>query len=310
MAKPASASDIKQLERIERIDDFLTDNDLISATMPDYVANKAALVNSKDTCRDRLSKLQMSTEGTTSNKGSARDLMEKLAAKIASKVLPYSKKNHNTDLTDFLKTCTFSQLHGGSGPTSKARCQQLHNLVNAEIASLAPYKVTAGNLISLQTYINNFTDLQEKPRESAVTLKRYRTEFKQALEEGNLARIAIMDNANTLVDDEPEFVSDLKNNNKLMAVGYTKLSAKGKVSSTPPENTPLANVNVSIHNQDNSFQKTVTSTLFGNYQVSALAAGQYYFDFSLAGYTSFTAIVNIVANQTTTLNVTLNSIVS
>ena len=113
-----------------------------------------------------LSQVTDST-GIAQDKKASKAAMATAAQQISAAVHAYAVKNKNNTLaneTDF----TVSDLTGERDADAIKDCQNIHDLANTNIASLAAYGITAAKLTALQANIDGFKAIVSKPRDNIV----------------------------------------------------------------------------------------------------------------------------------------------
>jgi hypothetical protein len=176
------------------------------------------------------------TTGITQDKAAARKAMCAAALSVANAVHAYAVKTKNNTLAasvDF----TMATLMRGRGLSSVERCQNVYAAANTNIASLAPYGVTAAKLAALNAAIAAFNLLISKPRDTRAQGKTVtgtlKTEFDAADEDLN-----IMDDLCGQIADA-KFVADYNNARIVVDTAASHASpnapaaAKSGTASTP-----------------------------------------------------------------------------
>ena len=113
-----------------------------------------------------LSQVTDST-GIAQDKKASKAAMATAAQTISAAVHAYAVKNKNNTLaneTDF----TISDLTGERDAEAIKDSQNIHDLANTNIASLAAYGITAAKLTALQAVIDGYKAIVTKPRDNIV----------------------------------------------------------------------------------------------------------------------------------------------
>jgi hypothetical protein len=157
-----------------------------------------------------LSQVTDST-GIAQDKKASKAAMATAAQTISAAVHAYAVKNKNNTLaneTDF----TVSDLTGERDADVIKDCQNIHDLANTNIASLAAYGITAAKLTALQAAIDAFKAIATKPRDNIVTGKTVTQELSDEFDAADETLSEILDGLiGQFAATNAKFVSDYQN---------------------------------------------------------------------------------------------------
>lgn len=107
------------------------------------------------------------TTGVTVDKRLLNTQMVDMALRVAGALKAFGSESNNNDLLA-QATVNPSEFTRARDDQRDDIAQRIHNLANANIASLAPYGVTAATLTALQTRIDTYVNAIGKPRAEQV----------------------------------------------------------------------------------------------------------------------------------------------
>ena len=163
----------------------------------------------------RIQTLELSqvtdSSGIAVDKKASKSAMATAAVAISAAVHAYAVKTRNNTLaneTDFV----VSYLTGERDADAIKDSQNIHDLADTNLASLAAYGVTEAKLTALQTAIEGFKAVVSKPRDNIVAGA---TVTQELFNEFNAADETLEEILDGLVlqfkDSDPKFVSDYNN---------------------------------------------------------------------------------------------------
>lgn len=169
--------------------------------------------------------------GLAADKLQLRKDMAAAAATVALAVNAYAKKVKNHDLAA-KSNVTASDMIGGRDTTAAATARNVHAAATANLASLAPYGVTAAKLTDLLAKIDTYAASITKPRDAVASGS---TATKQLADEFDAADAALNDQMDALVPQfaaaNATFVADY--NHARIIVDSRGSKAKPKPPPTP-----------------------------------------------------------------------------
>ena len=172
--------------------------------------------------------------GLAADKQQLRQNMAAAAAAIASATNAYAKKVKNNDL--IAKTnVTASDMTTGRDTAAADTARNVYAVANANVASLAPYGVTAAKLTDLNAKITAYSASISKPRDAVASGS---TATKQMSDEFDAADAAVNDQMDALMPQfasaNAKFVEDYNNARIIVDSGGGKAKAKPPTPPTPP----------------------------------------------------------------------------
>ena len=169
--------------------------------------------------------------GISADKQLLRETMADATVETAKAVYAYAKRAKNNDLaakTDVSR----SSILGGRDTIAADTARSVHAAANANVASLAPYGITAGKLTALKAAIDAYAGSIAKPRDARAAGA---TATTQLANEFDAADALLTDQMDTLV---PQF----KSNNVTFVTDYQNariiVDYVGGVSPAKPKPTP------------------------------------------------------------------------
>ncbi len=176
----------------------------------------------------------LDTSGIAQDKQASKVAMATAAIGIASAVRAYAVKTKNNTLANEVNF-NQSDLTGARDSAAVEHCQNIHDLANTNLASLAAYGVTAAKLTALQTTITAFSGLMGKPRQTIATSKTVTQQLGDAFDAADLALNEELDNLiGQFAPANAKFVSDYQNARIIID------AAASHASPNPPTPTPPA----------------------------------------------------------------------
>lgn len=122
--------------------------------------------------------------GITIDKGVAKKAMCQNAADIAALVFAYANNTKNNTLKQSVNY-SISDLLRMNNNLVLSTCQNMYNIVNANLSNLDKYGVTADMLKSFQTSIDNFTSQSSKPTATRSVKSTYTSNIKELMKEAD-----------------------------------------------------------------------------------------------------------------------------
>lgn len=200
-------------------------NNSVWQTLPAF-ADGATALNTQITGIQTLAQSQnLDTSGIAQDKQASKVAMAVAAIGIASAVRAYAVKTKNNTLAsevDFNQ----SDLTGARDADAVENCQNIHDLANTNLASLAAYGVTAAKLTA-------FSGLMGKPRQTIASSKTVTQQLSDAYDAADLALNEELDNLiGQFAPANAKFVSDYQNARIIVD------TAASHASPPPPTPTP------------------------------------------------------------------------
>lgn len=177
----------------------------------------------------------LDTSGLTQDKNAAQLTMCQAAVGIASAVRAYAIKTKNNALAEEVDF-SLSDLTGARDAASAENCQNIHDVANTSLASLASYGVTAAKLTALQTAITAFNTALGKVKQTSAGGKTATDQLAAAFDAADTDLAEELDNLiKQFAASAPKFVSDYTNARNIVD---TSASHASPTPPTPPPAPP------------------------------------------------------------------------
>ncbi len=164
--------------------------------------------------------------GLAADKQQLRKTMADTAATIAAAVNAYAKKTKNNALAA-QSAVTASDMTSGRDTAAADTARNVHAAATANLATLAPYGVTAAKLTDLQAKIDAYAASLSKPRDAVASGS---TATKQMGDEFDAADAALNDQMDALIPQfaasNAKFAEDYNNARFIVDSGGGKAKAK------------------------------------------------------------------------------------
>jgi hypothetical protein len=184
-----------------------------------------------------LSQVTDST-GIAQDKKASKAAMATAAQQISAAVHAYAVKTKNNTLaneTDF----TVSDLTGERDADAIKDSQNIHDLANTNIASLANYGITAAKLTALQAAIDGYKAIVTKPRDNIVAGATVTQELSDEFDAADETLSEILDGLVLQFQaTNAKFVSDYNNARTIVDTSASHASPTPPTPPTPPVTTP------------------------------------------------------------------------
>lgn len=163
----------------------------------------------------RIQTLELSqvtdSSGIAVDKKASKTAMATAAQKISAAVHAYAVKTKNNTLateTNF----SVSDLTGERDADAIKDCQNIHDVANTNLVSLAAYGVTAAKMTALQANIDGFKAIVSKPRDNIVAGATVTQQLSDEFDAADETLSEILDGLVVQFNDaNPKFVSDYNN---------------------------------------------------------------------------------------------------
>lgn len=179
----------------------------------------------------------MDTTGITQDKQAAHKTMCQTAIGLAQAVRAYAMKNQNHTLAGSVDFTITDLLHERDNQSAED-CQNIHDIAETNLANLANFGVTAAKLTTLQTAIDAFNAIIQKPRQ---TIAQGKTVTQQLSDEFTATDLTLDEGLDNLIGQfagtDAKFVSDYKNARSIVDAAASHNSI---TPPTPPPVTPKA----------------------------------------------------------------------
>jgi len=279
-------------------------NPAIVTTIPPFQTALTAFT-SKFSSISATAQLEMQViSGITLDKADLKKKLSQQAADIAAAVFAFASTTNDNGLREKVRY-PYSKLVLLKDELLTPACQNIHGAANANIASLAPYGITAATLTSFQNAIDNYTDSIPAPRNAATQKKAYALSLKTLFQEADdilknqMDKIAPQFKAANML-----FYNTYKNNRIILDPAQSATKVEGNVKQFETSN-PIVGAQVDA---EGTAYTTLTDEL-GNYSLKIPVPGTYNIIFK---HENFKELVkeNIVVTlgQSTELNVEMEKI--
>jgi len=180
-------------------------------------------------------------------------------------------------------------------------CKNIYKIAKNNIQALNDYNVTDQTILSLETAINDFSDIYIVPKEH-MTIKKMATEdIKKCFTEASKQTTKMDALVKMIMASQSEFTNLYFQTRKIEKPAYTTLALKANVSD--PNKKPIAKV--LLTSEQITFPKPKFTSKLGNFQLKNLASNVYTITLSKAGYTTQTIQVPITAGERTQIKIIL-----
>ena len=261
------------------VEEFLNGFLLIIAAVPalqnafnTFKANIAQIVNTAQLKDAPLA-------GITADKSTFKQTLCQLAADTAGPVFAYATITGNNTLKEAVNF-NLTKLVRTRDEQLAARCQNIHDRANENLAALADYGITAAKLTVLQTAIDNYAAQTPKPRTAATQRKVHNANLRQQFKQTDDLLKNVLDKLIVgFRTTNPDFVNGYFANRVIVDASTTNTQLKGtvtdKTTSEPIKDAVITVVELS---------KITKSNAQGNYNHKPISHGTYTITVSKTGY--------------------------
>ena len=246
------------------------DNPAIVATVPAFETASIALNAKIASIIATAQQQDLITKGITIDKAEAKKTLCQLATDIAAPVFAFAAANNNNQLMQQVNF-TYTTLFRSKDDELAPRCQNIHDAAQNNLASLAPYGITAATVGTLQTTINNYQSKVPDPRNAAAQKATVRANLKNLIKETDAVLKLQMDK--TVVGFKaanPDFVLTYKTTRIIIDPSKTTTTLKGTITSSAGQ-TFVAGATVSIEGTSGNAITNET----GSYEIKPSPAGTF-----------------------------------
>ncbi|MBK9016989.1 MAG: hypothetical protein IPM82_24640 [Saprospiraceae bacterium] len=256
---------IEKFNMFTNVDDVLTDNSIIVATIPAFQTLAGQFHTEVEAIATKMQPLLLDYTGDAKGKKKAKKELSVLLASICGAV-----KDHALAIDDqslYAKAnLSPSELKGMRDTELQEKSIGLYNLALGMAASLLPYNVTAASLTALNTAVLRFKEYNPKVRNQQVENKTNRALlYKDVWTLNTFVRLR-MDNAASMFKvTHPEFYALYKNARRNYSEGVRHRQPE------PPVELAAKTVVQPIESYDNGVQKAMVdlmATTGNNVQVA------------------------------------------
>ncbi|MDR3653112.1 MAG: carboxypeptidase-like regulatory domain-containing protein [Paludibacter sp.] len=286
---------------------LLLSSSAITAKLPNFTEFMAALDAAILQIQTHSEAQHFDTKGVTDNKQSLRDSLVIKILDASAKMQAYAKYFHDSVLlseTKFTKT----QLIHVSSLELLDIANGLYNRIDAHLADVAPYGLTAATQTNYRTAIDDYTESIPQTRQSQL-----KTKENTALEaQGFIAAYEAIDNIDSLVEivrlTEPVFYANYVNARKIVDQGKGTLQVQGTVTEAAT-GKPIAGALLTFRLKGQT--KVILekeSADKGGLNIKTLAEGIYDVTITKVGFKTQTNNIIVNWNELCVLNVAMERI--
>jgi len=176
--------------------------------------------------------------GIAQDKKVSKAAMATAAQTISAAVHAYAVKNKNNTLANET-AFTVSDLSGERDAEAIKDCQNIHDLANANLASLAAYGITAAKLTALQAAIDGFKAIVSKPRDHIVAGATVTQQLSDEFDAADETLSEILDGLiGQFAATNAKFVSDYNNARIIVDTSASHASPNQPTPTPTPANAP------------------------------------------------------------------------
>ena len=147
---------------------FLDTNNALWSAMPAFAAAVTDAKNGVAAIRGAAAGQESPTSGIADEKAQARDDLEDLTLEIADPVAALAEKTSNPALAQRVQL-TRSGLDQAQDDDLVQISERVRDAANTNVAALAPYGITAGDITALRAAITAFSGMKTGPRTAKAT---------------------------------------------------------------------------------------------------------------------------------------------
>jgi len=176
--------------------------------------------------------------GIAQDKKASKAAMATAAQQISAAVHAYAVKNKNNTLANET-AFTVSDLTGDRDADAIKDSQNVHDLANTNIASLANYGITAAKLTALQANIDGYKAIVTKPRDNIVAGRTVTVGLSDEFDAADETLSEILDGLVLQFQaTNAKFVSDYNNARTIVDTSASHASPTPPTPPTPPVTAP------------------------------------------------------------------------
>ena len=261
--------------------DFMTANNAIVTTLPNFAANQTAFQAAVTQIQVNSTLQVFNKKGIAANKVAAKKTLIGLALDTARKVTAYAKLNNNQVLLAEVNY-TESALKKISDTTLRDAAQGIYDRAQSNLTALATYSISAATQTALQNAITAYNTEIPKPRLGIMERKQATTLLTSLFKTTDAA----LENIDATVEivrlTQPNFYNSYNSARKTIETGVGSIAMKCLVTDAATGNPlPVATVKFMLNGELVLTKKTAAK---GGFVVKTLAAGTYAVTAIKAGY--------------------------
>ena len=270
----------------------LLSNEAITAKLPNFSEFLTALNNAIEQIQTNSEQMHYNTKGVTDNKQQLRESLMTITADASAKIQAYAKYQRNTVLLSETKFTITNLRHVGALELLDM-ANGLHTRIDANIADLTEYLLTAASQTAFRTAIDAYAESVPQTRQSQLKSKENTLLETQAFAIADEA----LSNIDALVEivklTETTFYAGYKNSRKIVEQGTGTLQVQGIVSEAATgKPIPVATVSFSLSGQTKVAIEKETATK-GGFMIKSLPEGIYDVTVSKVGFKTQTITATV-----------------
>jgi hypothetical protein len=280
------------------------ENSAITSLLPNFDEFYTRLNDSVSVIEENSELQQHFTSGVAESKRQTRTTLEKLVIDDARKLFAYATYAKNQILQSESKMKD-AEIHTASDLTLLNNAKGLYNNIQANLAQLAPYLLTADSQTALQSATQSFETAIPKTRQKQLSKKESTQLIAQAFDSADAALADI----DTVVDivrfSQPAFYANYKAARKVVETATSSLSLNGSVTDAETA-SPVVDATLTFCASGSNVPMQVKqSAAKGGFQLKSFAEGVYDVIVSKIGYSTQTITITVSNTELYTLDVKL-----
>jgi hypothetical protein len=286
---------------------FLLSNPTITDKLPNFAEFLAALDAAILQIQTNSEEQHFDTKGITDNKQQNRDALIIVTADASAKMQAFAKYTHDTVLLAEIKFTKTDLLHT-SALVLVDIANGLYNRIDAHLADVTPYGLTAASQTSYRTVIDAFAASIPQTRQSQL-----KTKENTLLEaQGIAAADEALGNIDSVVEivrlTEPIFYAGYKNARKIVGQGTGTLQVQGIVTeAATAQPIPVATLAFRLNGQTEVVLEKETAAK-GGFSIKSLPEGIYDVTVTKVGFQTQTVTVIVRWDQLCNVEVALEKV--
>lgn len=295
------------------VDTYCDANTAITASLPNFSTNAAALKNAIASIKSFSEVQKVDRSGATTNKSNAGGQLIVIAADNARKLTAYAKFTNNSIL---LSEVNISEGKFKNFADTELRdyAQIIYNRAQTNVTALAAYGITAATQTAFAAAIKAYSDSLALPRVSETTKVQATKQLELAFKAADTA-LRNMDTAVEIIRlSQPNFYKGYKTARKIVELGSSTMSLKGLITDALT-GAPVKGVNVCLA-LDNSMMKAAANNPTeqivkktaekGGFNIKSLPAGMYNVTIRKNGYAEQVMQIAVSDGEMTDLKIQIS----
>lgn len=280
---------------------FCDENSATIATLTAFPTVLTAFANKVEAIEDMGQLEAQVISGVTINKADLKKTLSQTASTNAAALFAFATAENDVVLKEKARY-SYSDIFRLKDEELTLVVQNIIDQVNANVASLAGYGITAATVADFQDLIDDYNSNAPTPRNAISLRKSYKVQLQTLFKEADSILKDQMDKlALQLKTANPGFYIAYTNNRVIIDAGSSPTQVQGIIVDQL-SGDPLSGVIVQVVDQEFG----AVSNAEGGYTIQGITNGTYSITFTKTGYVTKT-VDNIIVllGQTTDLNTTL-----